>query len=453
MIKRLFSAALILVLLFSALSGCSAKDGVPDPKNPVTLNMWHNYGGQMQSTVDQLIDKFNGTVGKEKGIIISVTSVTGMKEQEEKLTMIANGDPGAPKMPDIVTLNPKMAVLLAGKELLAPLDTYFSSTELDLYLPQFIKEGRLPDGKLYVFPTAKSTEVLFVNQTLFDRFSAATGVKIDSLADFEGIADAAQKYFEWTDSQTPGISDDGKTFFTADSWFNIAMVGSKQMGAEFVSADGMKTDTASFERIWDISVLPALTGSYAVTDGYSSDLSKTGDIVCSTGSTAGILFYGDTITYPDNRVENVTFTVLPYPVFKDGSKVALQRGAGMAVSKSTERKEYAAAIFLKWFTEPEQNMRFVSSTGYLPVTKKAFEEDMIKEIETTEAESIKKLLVTATNMYHEYEFMIAPVFDEFDTMSKDYEKKIKQSMRDGREHVLEGVDSESESLALLSKMR
>jgi hypothetical protein len=43
--------------------------------------------------------------------------------------------------------------------------------------------------------------------------------------------------------------------------------------------------------------------------------------VCSTGSTAGILFYGDTITYPDNTIEEVEYEILPYPVLKEEKKL------------------------------------------------------------------------------------------------------------------------------------
>ena len=66
--KKTISLILTVVLLLSAvLTGCS--DSSPlDPKNPVTLTMWHNYGGDMQATMDYLIDQFNSTVGKEKGI-------------------------------------------------------------------------------------------------------------------------------------------------------------------------------------------------------------------------------------------------------------------------------------------------------------------------------------------------------------------------------------------------
>ena len=90
--------------------------------------------------------------------------------------------------------------------------------------------------------------------------------------------------------------------------------------------------------------------------------------------------------------------------------MALQRGAGMAVAKSTAEKELAATIFLKWFTSPAQNMRFVSSTGYLPVTKEAFEDKMTEEIETVDNPAVKKLLQTAAYMYGEYIYRLSKLF-------------------------------------------
>ena len=439
--KKNIILAIACIISLYFLPGCGSQK--PDPKNPVAITMWHNYGGQMQGVMDELIDEFNSTLGRKKGVIISITSISATKDIQEKLLMIAAGEPGAPKMPDLVTAYPKTALILRKQGLLAPLDDQFTSKELDAYLPQFIEEGRLSDGKLYVFPIAKSTEVLFVNQTLFDRFSAATGVTLDSLATFEGIAAAAVKYYNWTDSLTPNKPNDGKAFYMADSWFNIAQVGMAQMGGEFVKPDYLEVYTAPFKRIWDFTVLPALAGGYAITNSYSSELSKTGEIICSTGSTAGILFYGDRLIYPDNTTEPVTYTVLPYPVFEGGKKIALQRGGGMCVARSTPQKEYAAALFLKWFTQPEQNMRFVASTGYLPVTKKAFENNMKHEIKTVKNPNLKKLLEAATRMYGEYDFLIPPNFEKFDDLSKQYEQKIKQLMSEGRAKVLRNNTTEA----------
>ena len=63
----------------------------------------------------------------------------------------------------------------------------------------------------------------------------------------------------------------------------------------------------------------------------------------------------------------------------------------MCVTKSSKEKEYAAAIFLKWFTQPQQNLYFISSTGYLPVTEEAYGEMMSQEINNISDKSIKKL--------------------------------------------------------------
>lgn len=435
--KKWLAVCLILLLMVAmAASGCTGSGGL-DPNKPVTLTLWHNFGGQMQTTMDELIEEFNRNVGKEKGIILNVTSVSGSAALQEKLTMIAAGDPGAPDMPDLTTCYPATAALLKEKGLIAALDEQFTKEELSAYLPRFLEEGRLSDGKLYVFPFAKSTEVLFVNQTLFDRFSAATGISLESLSTFEGIADAALRYYEWTDSLTPDEQGDGKNFYTADSLFNIAQVGMKQIGGDLFNGERLDLSSSEFERIWNAIYEPAVRGGYAIYDGYSSDLSKTGEIVCSTGSTAGILFYGTQITYPDNTTEDVEYTVLPFPTFEGGEKVAIQRGAGIVAAKSTSQKEKADAVFLKWFTAPEQNMRFVASTGYLPVTNDAFKNSMEQEIANNENENIRKLLRTAITVHSQYDFYIPPVFESFNDVSGGYESELISMAVKARERYLE----------------
>jgi len=434
--QKIFALTLTLAML---LGLASCVDG--RTKKPEVLTLWHNFGGQMQSTMDELVDEFNNTVGKEEGIILSVTSISGSKDLQEKLGMIAHGDPGAPAMPDITTAYPASAAELRDAGLLASLDNDFSEEELEGYLPQFLAEGRLDDGKLYVFPFAKSTEVLYVNQTLFDRFSAATGASIESLATFEGIARTAMTYYAWTDGLTPEIPDDGSAFFTVDSLFNLAQVGMEQLGQSVFSQEELNLSTTEYRRIWESLFEPAVRGGYAVHDGYSSDLSKTGAIVCSAGSTAGILFYGDEVTYPDNRKEAVSYTVLPYPVFEGGKKVAIQRGSGLCVAASTPERERCAAVFLKWFTAPEQNIRFVSSTGYLPVMRTAFERVMSQEMETNENQNIKKLLKTAVQIFQNYKFYMPPVFPAFSDISSSYEKDWKMAAIDAKSRYRAGEDS------------
>ena len=268
--------------------------------------------------------------------------------------MIVNGDPGAPDMPDIFTGYPKLAIQFWEKGMLADLGNYFNEQELSAYVDAFVEEGRLSDCGLYVFPIAKSTEVLYVNQTLFDRFAADTGASADMLSTFEGLAELSEMYYEWSG---------GKQFYAADSWFNFAEVGMAQLGDSIFEGEALSLEGDNFAHIFKTVYAPAVEGGIAIYDGYSSDLSKTGDLVCSTGSSAGILFYGDTITYTDGTIENVEYSILPYPVFENGTKSAIQRGGGLMVAKSDEKKEYAACVFIKWLTASEQNMNFVANTS------------------------------------------------------------------------------------------
>ncbi|NLW64516.1 MAG: extracellular solute-binding protein [Syntrophomonadaceae bacterium] len=310
---------LLALILLPILPGCGIGFEAGSSQ-PVTLTLWHNYGGQLKDTMDEMIDEFNETVGKKEGIIVSVTSISGSATLHEKLTMAAHGDPGAPSLPDITTVYPKTALILAEKGLLADLDEQFTRKELSAYIPQFIEEGRLADGGLYVFPIAKSTEVLFVNKTLFDRFSRDTGARIEDLQSFEGIIRTASLYYEWTDRQTPDIPNDGKMFYMPDSIFNLFLVGCRQLGAEFTADGQLNLNTPQHKKVWDFYFTPAVMGQVAVFDGYATDLAKTGDIVCSTGSTAGVSFFSPTVTYADNTSEPIELAILPYPVFEGGKK-------------------------------------------------------------------------------------------------------------------------------------
>ncbi len=421
---------IVALLLAVCLVGCSGGNSPLDPKKPVTLNMWHNYGGDMQTTMDYLIDQFNATVGKDKGIVINVTAISSSADLNNALAMILNEDPGAPEMPDIFTGYPRIAVQFQQKWMLADLSNYFSEDELDAYVDAFIEEGRLQDGGLYVFPLAKSTEILYLNQTLFDEFAAATGADPELLSTFEGLAELSQMYYAWS----------GKDFYAADSWFNVAEVGMEQLGGDFFAEDGaLQLDNDQYRHIFETLYAPAVNGGIAIYDGYSSDLSKTGDLVCSTGSSAGILFYGDTITYADGTVKDVEYSILPYPVFDGGDKTALQRGGGLIVSKRDEQREYAAAQFLRWLTAPEQNMLFIAQTGYLPVTKQAFETDLRVHLETVEDQRIEKMLTAVLSMYEEYEFFTAPDFPEQDANSSQYEKEFKRLMTEQRAAGAEGT--------------
>lgn len=459
-IFRSTALALVCCLILSCTvfaTGCNKSPLNPD--KPVTITLWHNYGGQMKVLMDDLVSEFNRTVGEEEGIIVSVTAIAGSKELHDMLVTSAEKQPGALALPDLTTAYPKTAVLLEQKDLLTDFSNYFTAKELDAYVADFVAEGYLGDEGLYVFPIAKSTEVLFVNQTLFDRFASECEFTLEDLSTFEGIARASSAYYDWTDAMTPDIQDDGKAFFMADSLFNQALVGSRQLGSDFLTqgADGTSAslDMSSdpYAKIWDSYFNTAAGGGIAVFDGYSSDLFKTGDLVCAIGSTAGVLYYPASVTYADNTQEPVDYAYLPYPVFGGGDKVALQRGGGMCITAQSDVNKLAASIFIKWFTAPEQNLRFTLSSGYLPVTRDAFDRLFESDLSTIAEAPVSEQLQTVLQMYNDYQFFFAPYSENYDALQKDYESSLRKEVEDARVLIASGADLNSLSEEVLKRFQ
>ena len=67
---RKIAALLLAVFILSCFAGCS---GTPKEETPTTITVWHVYGGQTDSPLNDLIEQFNQTVGKERQINVQVT--------------------------------------------------------------------------------------------------------------------------------------------------------------------------------------------------------------------------------------------------------------------------------------------------------------------------------------------------------------------------------------------
>ena len=95
-LKKGFCTLLAAVLLL-ACAGC----GGSSEKEPITLSLWHVYGAQTDSPLNDLVDEFNETVGSEEGIQVEVTMVSNNKNIHNHILAAANEDPGAAELPDL----------------------------------------------------------------------------------------------------------------------------------------------------------------------------------------------------------------------------------------------------------------------------------------------------------------------------------------------------------------
>ena len=370
--------ATALMAACTLLTGCGSSGSTTvklDPEHPVSLTIWHYYNGAQQATFDTLVEEFNATVGQEKGIYVEGYSQGSVSDLEEAVSAALRGDVGASDLPDIFSSYADTAYAVQKQDKLTDLTQYFTEEELDSYVDSYINEGYFnDDGALYLMPVAKSTEILLLNKTDWEPFAEATGSTLEELQTPEGIIRVAERYYDWSG---------GKAFYGRDSMSNYFVIGMRQMGQEIFRVENgevtLNTDRDLLHRLWENYYVPYVKGYFGAYGRFRSDDVKTGDILAYTGSTSSSMYFPDAIEKEDGSYA-IECIAMKAPVLEGGENVRVQQGAGMAVTKSDAQHEYAACVFLKWFTEKENNMRFVCDSGYMPVLKEANSVEALDEV-------------------------------------------------------------------------
>lgn len=396
--KKIVTILCLSLIFLLGLTGCMDNSKL-DPDKPVTLSVWHIYGEQTDSPMNDLIDEFNSTVGEEKGIVLKVTNMTTTPDIKDQLDSAFEGAPGAPEMPDLFSARPD-TILDIREENLVDFQDYFTPDDLEEYVPEFVKDGMF-DDHLFVFPVSRSTRALFINASQFERFSKATGVTYQDLNTWEGFFDASEKYYKWSDGQAfcaidypiqsieyDMIARGNVPEYTADGWYDISDKALKKSFMRFAK--------------------PLAKGHIVVSDKYANTQIMTGEVLAGVGSSASINYYNDEIIYPNNTKEPMNLKVLPLPKSGTGMQYMPVTGTGFAAYKTTDQKAEAAAVFLRWLTQGKRNLDFVVEAGYMPVHNSAF--DAIEDYDFP-------------SPAHE------ALFDAIKTMKKEYKPLIRPEVK------------------------
>lgn len=381
MAKMLLKLTLILIITFrlTGLGACTqtAKARL-DPQHPVAIECWHYYNGDQLANFKKLVETFNETVGATEGI--SVTAVSQGNDRELAAAVQTAFASGTADLPDIFATYPGTAYDLATAGRLVDLSKYLNSSDLSKFQPEFLAEGRFSTGSqagLYILPVAKSSEVVALNKTDWQKF-ADDSTRFNNLqetfATWESILQAAEAYQVWSG---------GKAMIGYDSLANFMITGSKQLGVSLMDARegkaALNLDREALRQVWNIYYTGIVEGSFGGQARYRADDLVTGDLIAAVVSTASGTWLPEKVENDQERYP-IELAILPYPVFKGGEPACVQQGAGMAVLRSDANREAASAIFLDWLIRPEQNIGFTVSSSYLPVTGQALQSQLLRDI-------------------------------------------------------------------------
>ena len=171
--KRFLASLLTVVTTMSLFVGCKKTDStteeiITEVNEPVSIEMWHYLTGAQGEVLQSIIDDFNSTNGK--GITVTAVNQGNITDLNKKVVAAAQSN----SLPAIINVYPDLATGLIQDGKIIDLTPYINNDKIGMkdeikndYVKAFIDEvSQWNDGSIYGIPLTKSTEVVYVNETL-----------------------------------------------------------------------------------------------------------------------------------------------------------------------------------------------------------------------------------------------------------------------------------------------
>ena len=371
--KKLISfLAVVLLAVSFAFAGGSAEqattsessDVVTTISNPITIEFWHSFSGDVQLPVTEgLVKEFNDTVGKEKGItVIPVAQGSGPQLYSKVIGAIKAGDVPAVAMTKVI-YNEDYVTADASVDLTPYInDSEVGITDFDDFFPAFQEEsmGYSKEG-IYSLPLAKNVDVVYYNADFF----AENGLVPPRT--WDELEVVAQKIYDLT----------GRAAFGYDNLSYLFQNLCYQYGGAYTNNKG---DLLFLE---DNAWLEGVT-NYA--DKVWAGIWRTaGEDYFFSGPFARqtiMMYVGGTVesTYINMKGPEFKWSAAPIPQANPEDPHALSYDhviAALSLDGYTE-ETYAAWEFIKFITSTEASLKITTGTAYMATRNSVLETEEYK---------------------------------------------------------------------------
>jgi multiple sugar transport system substrate-binding protein/sn-glycerol 3-phosphate transport system substrate-binding protein len=327
-----------------------------------TVVFWHPWGtGTVGEGLTALVDEFNAT--NEWGITVDAVDQGRHSDVEDAMNAaITSGD-----LPDVVVGYTNALDTWHSVDALIDINTYvndpdygLTAAEIDDYYAGVWANGINAAGERVGFPHGQSANVMFYNYTWAQELGFDSPPK--TYEELRTQACAAADY-NANDDDPDNDGTGGLVLYTAAE--NVAGFVFA-LGGDFYSADGMTYDftkpefveVATFwKELWD-------AGCAFPTESYPNPEFATRKALFTTSSTAGYPYQVSAFEAEDAFHDDV-WGFIPFPG-KDAQAIdAYAQNTGIVAS--SPEKELATWLFIKWFTSPEINAKWIEASNYFPI--------------------------------------------------------------------------------------
>ncbi|MFH1929756.1 MAG: extracellular solute-binding protein, partial [Chloroflexota bacterium] len=337
----------------------------PAPKvtgEPVKLTFWHTQ--EPEAFRGKLLDGMIEDFQKEYPWITIESSYQGSYTDlyRKMMATIAAGE-----MPDFAVAYPSQISEYMQADAVVPLDAYINDPEIGLtegdmkdIFPGFLAECRFPefDNQYLAFPFTKSYVGMWYNMDLLK--AAGWDHVPTTWAEFE---QACNDVSDKTDARGYAFYESASTF---DAWLF-------SRGAEQLNADQTEAVFNGPEGVESLEMMLRLieTGGAWKPEGSYADQAEfgQGNAAFTMSSTSGTYYYRKAVEESGTGPEEWGQTMIPQS--DPSNPKTVMYGASICVFKTTEAKQRAAWLFIRYFSDTAQTALWGSKSGYIPVRASA----------------------------------------------------------------------------------
>ncbi|MCZ8523497.1 MULTISPECIES: ABC transporter substrate-binding protein [Paenibacillus] len=350
-----------------AASG-TAESGKEAPKKegPVKVVYWHAMGGELGKAVDKLVADFNAS---QKDVEVEAVFQGTYDESLNKLKASMDSKSG----PTLIQVYEIGSRFMIDSKAITPMQQFIDADKYDVsQLEENILNYYKVDGKLYSMPFNTSNPILYYNKDLFK----AAGLDPEKPpATYEEVADAAKKL---TKGSNAGAS------FAIYGWFMEQFFANQ--GAELLNNGNGRTSPATESLLASDAGVKTLTWWKGMIDdksminlGRKTDDTKkafsAGQIAMTLDSTASLR---GIVSAAEGKFQVGTGFLPKPPGAKDGG-VIVGGASNYIMNNKSEAEQKGAWAFIKFLADPKQQAYWHVNTGYFPITKKAYDEQLVKD--------------------------------------------------------------------------
>lgn len=417
---------LAAMVILTACGGGGGGNDDPDRPLNTTITFMHRNAQAASEMIDTFIEEFNEIPGNENITVVN-NKYSGNYDQLRDQVI---SDMGTGEYPDLIECYPDHVVRYMDFGKAVNLEPYidntnygWSQTDKDDIVPAFLAEGEMyPIEGVYSLPLSKSTEAMFYNETVL--FNPTLGEALHAI-DPEVPATINAAYINnltWEhffDHLAPAIMEHNESLpegskiidttaehhgvlgYDSDANFFITLCEQYGYGYTDVNTE-TGTGILNFNNANVRGLLKDLNeyanNHYLGTAGTIGDYVNTQFVnnafLFSVGSTAGYKYQ------QQNFDDQVGAAKIPHA--ESGALKIINQGPSAAIlSHGDKDRELAAWKFYKFFAEKDQNIRWATLTGYLPVRQSVYtmEEYFAYSDETGKADASVDKLAARTATY------------------------------------------------------